>query len=258
VRYSQVRCSLEDEGLRLGYNYVRHIGATALERLPAALAGGPFTSVVDFWARTGLDSRAMADLTRVGAFDCFGASRQDVLWDLPLLAEEVQALRGQRILLREPDEPAELPEPDARDLAQAEQEILGLSSGRHPFHFVRPLLPPDILAAETLRFVQAGRLVRIAGFAVCRQRPGTAKGFVFLTLEDETGMSNVIVRPQVYERQRALVRRPLVVVEGVMQREGRAQNVIARTFMTVESVVVETGSEVDGRGYPERAVHSWR
>jgi len=262
VRYSQVRCSLEDDGLRLGYNYVRHIGATALDRLPVALAGGPFTSVVDFWARTGLDARAMADLARVGAFDCFGAPRQDVLWSLPLLAEEVQALRGQRILLREPDEPAELPEPDDRDLAQAEQEVLGLSSGGHPFRFVRPLLPSDILAAEALRFLQAGRFVRIAGFAVCRQRPGTAKGFVFLTLEDDTGMSNVIVRPQLYERQRALVRRPLVVVEGVLQREGRAHTVVARSFMTVESVAVDPAANagVDAKVvgcYPERAVHSW-
>ena len=254
VRYSQVRCSLEDDGLRLGYNHVRHIGAAAQARLPVALAGGPFTSVVDFWARTGLDTRAMADLVRVGAFDSFGAPRQELLWDLPLLAEEVRALAGQRILLREPDEAAELPEPDARDLAQAEQEVLGLSSGGHPFRFVRPLLPKDILADESLRFVQAGQVVRIAGFAVCRQRPSTAKGFVFLTLEDETGMSNVIVRPPLYERQRALVRRPLVVVEGVMQREGRALNLIARCFMTVESLAVTAGTE----GYPERAVHSWR
>jgi error-prone DNA polymerase len=258
VRYSQVRCSLEDEGLRLGYNFVRHIGAAAQERLPAALAAGPFTSVVDFWARTGLDSRAMADLVRVGAFDSFGVPRQDVLWNLPLLAEEAQALRGQRILLREPDEPAELPQPDERDLAQAEQEVLGLSSGCHPFRFVRPLLPKTILSAEALRFVQAGEVVRIAGFAVCRQRPGTAHGFVFLTLEDETGMSNVIVRPALYERQRALVRRPLVVVEGVMQREGRALNVIARCFMTVESFAVGTDGDIDSQGYPERAVHSWR
>ncbi|MDB5074582.1 MAG: polymerase subunit alpha, partial [Chloroflexi bacterium] len=261
VRYSQVRCSLEDDGLRLGYNHVRHIGATALERMPEALAGGPFTSVVDFWARTGLDSRAMADLARVGAFDSFGTPRQEVLWNLPLLAEEAQALRGQRILLREPDLPAELPQPDERDLAQAEQEVLGLSSGGHPFRFVRPLLPPDIVAAEALRFTSAGKVVRIAGFAVCRQRPSTAHGFVFLTLEDETGMSNVIVRPALYERQRALVRYPLVVVEGVMQREGRALNLIARRFMTVESVIADTGTDiadVNTDGYPERAVHSWR
>ncbi len=258
VRYSQARCSLEEGGLRLGYNYVRHIGSAALDRLPEALAGGPFTSVVDFWARTGLDVRAMADLARVGAFDCFSVPRQKILWDLPLLAEEAQALRGQRILLREDDEPADLPEPDDRDLAQAEQEVLGISSGVHPFRFVRALLPKDVLAAESLRFVPAGRAVLVAGFAVCRQRPGTAKGFVFLTLEDETGMSNVIVRPQVYERQRALVRRPLVVVEGVMQREGRAQNVIARRFLAVESVAATPGENAGSGGYPEHAVHSWR
>jgi error-prone DNA polymerase len=254
VRYSQVRCGLEDGELRLGYNYVRHIGAAGLARLPSALAGGPFSSVVDFWARTGLDVRAMADLARVGAFDCFGPSRQQVLWDLPLLQEEAQALLGQRILLREPDAAADLPEPDERDMAQAEQEVLGVSSGAHPFRFVRPLLPSSILAAQALRFVPAGRMVWVAGFAVCRQRPSTAKGFVFLTLEDETGMSNVIVRPPLYERERGLVRRPLVVVEGVMQREGRALNLIARRFVAVESLSGECGTV----GYAEQAVHSWR
>jgi error-prone DNA polymerase len=96
--------------------------------------------------------------------------------------------------------------------------------------------------------------VRTAGFAVCRQRPGTAKGFVFLTLEDETGMSNIIVRPPLYARERWLVRRPLVVVEGIMQREGRARNLIARRFFAIESVVRGTVEY----GYPEQAIHSWR
>jgi error-prone DNA polymerase len=125
VRYSQVRCSLEEGGLRLGYTYVRHIGAAARARLSVALAEGPFRSVVDFWARTGLDLPALTALARIGAFDAFGTPRQQLLWDLPLLLEEVQALRGQQILLREPEEPATLPELDEQDLDQAEREVLG-------------------------------------------------------------------------------------------------------------------------------------
>ena len=259
VRYSQVRCSLEDDGIRLGYKYVRHIGAEAQAQLASTLAEGPFTSVVDFWARAGMDSRAMAALARVGTFDAFGASRQQVLWDLPLLAEEARALAGQHILLREPDEPARLPTLDERDWAEAEQEVLGLSTGIHPFRFVRPRLPAHILPAESLVFIQHGQAAWTAGFAICRQRPGTARGFVFLTLEDETGMVNVIVRPPLYERERALVRRPLVVLEGIMQREGGARNLIARRFAAIETVVTRKHErEPVPTGYPEHLVHSWR
>ncbi len=261
VHHSQVRCTIEDGAIRLGYKYVSHIGSAAQGRLAAALAEGPFRSVVDFWARTGLDNKAMASLTQVGAFDPFGASRQQVLWDLPLLAEDVRALAGQRILLREPDEPAELPEMDERDHVEAEQEILGLSTGVHPFTFVRPRLPVYINRADTLTFVRNEVVVWTAGFAICRQRPGTARGFVFLTLEDESGVVNVIVRPPLYARERDLVRRPLVVVEGVMQREGRARNLIARRFAAIEMVIVpERTREHDPLrlGYAERLVHSWR
>jgi error-prone DNA polymerase len=261
VHWSQVRCTIEEGAIRLGYNYIRHIGSAARNRIAAALSDGPFTSVVDFWARTGLDNRAMTVLARVGAFDPFGASRQQVLWDLPLLAEEARALAGQRILLREPDERADLPELDEQDHVEAEQEILGLSTGIHPFTFVRPRLPTHILAARTLRFIQNGNTAWTAGFVICRQRPSTARGFVFLTLEDETGIVNVIVRPALYERQRLLARRPLVVLEGIMQREGKARNLIARRFAAVEEVAApdqERTREPVPLGYAERLVHSWR
>jgi error-prone DNA polymerase len=261
VHCSQVRCTIEGGAIRLGYNYIRHIGSAAQSRLTAALIDGPFNSVVDFWARTGLDNKAMIALTRVGAFDPFGASRQQVLWDLPLLAEEARALAGQRILLREPDQPAELPELDERDHVEAEQEILGLSTGMHPFIFVRPRLPTHILAARTLRFIQNGNSAWTAGFVICRQRPSTARGFVFLTLEDETGIVNVIIRPALYDRERLLARRPLVVVEGIMQREGKARNLIARRFAAIEEVAVpelERIREPIRLGYAERLVHSWR
>jgi error-prone DNA polymerase len=260
VSYSQVRCTIEDGAIRLGYNYVRHIGGAAQARIASTLAEGPFSSVVNFWARTGMDLKAMAALTRVGAFDPFGVSCRQVLWDLPLLAEEARALAGQRILLREPDEHADLPNMDQYDHVEAEQEVLGLSTGIHPFHFVRPRLPAHILRAETLKFIQNGIVVWTAGFAICRQRPGTARGFVFLTLEDETGVVNIIVRPPLYERERLLVRRPLVVVEGIMQREGGARNLIARRFAAVEAVAAEPDQAQKPApvGYAERLVHSWR
>jgi error-prone DNA polymerase len=255
VRYSQVRCTIEEDGVRLGYSYVRHIGAAARERIARALGAGPFSSVVDFWARCELDGAAMLALARIGAFDAFGAPRQQLIWDLPLLAEQAAAQRGQRILLDEPDEEAELPELSPADRVMAEQDVLGLSSAIHPFRLIRPTLPPWVAPAESLQFIGDGTLVHIAGFAVCRQRPGTAKGFVFLTLEDETGLANAIVRPALYERERALARRPLVVLEGIMQREGRGHALLARRFLPIEAL---TGAVTPVAGYRERAVHSWR
>jgi error-prone DNA polymerase len=112
----------------------------------------------------------------------------------------------------------------------ADYGLLGLSPSYHPLKLLRPDLPPDILSAEQVRLSRDGARVRAAGLVVCRQRPGTAKGFVFLLLEDETGVINVVVRPDLYEKQRSIIRgESYLCVEGTVQLHSGTLNLLAVT-----------------------------
>jgi error-prone DNA polymerase len=116
-----------------------------------------------------------------------------------------------------------LPEMAFDERLHADMVGTGLTVGRHPLHLHRETLAArGVRRAKDLPALEEGRLVRVAGAVICRQRPGTAKGFLFLTLEDETGLVNVTVRPDLYERSReVLVAEPVLEVDGVLQvREG--------------------------------------
>src|SRR6185437_7255390 len=110
----------------------------------------------------------------------------------------------------------------------ADYGLLGLSPSYHPLAMLRPDLPADVLSAEQVRASRDGLRVRTAGLVVCRQRPGTAKGFVFLLLEDETGLVNVVVRPDLYDAQRSTIRgEPYLCIEGTIQLHSGTLNLIA-------------------------------
>jgi error-prone DNA polymerase len=107
------------------------------------------------------------------------------------------------------------------DRLQADYAGMGLTIGPHPMSLRRAEMAlRGVLRAVDLPNARNGRRVRVAGMVITRQRPGTAKGFVFLTLEDETGISNVIIRPDLFDRQRmAVVRQPFLIVDGVLQHQ---------------------------------------
>jgi error-prone DNA polymerase len=129
----------------------------------------------------------------------------------------------------------QLPEPGRLERTLTDYETTGLSVGWHLVALVRPGLPPGLLTAAELRGTAHGSRVRTAGLVVARQRPATAGGIVFLLLEDETGMLNCIVRPEVYERHRAVVRAdPLVQVWGTLERRERTLNVVVSRMERIE------------------------
>ena len=110
----------------------------------------------------------------------------------------------------------------------ADYGLLGLSPSYHPLALLRRDLPANVLSAEQVRASRDGAYVRTAGLVVCRQRPGTAKGFVFLLLEDETGLVNIVVRPDLYQAQRSLIRgEPYLCIEGTVQLRSGTLNLIA-------------------------------
>ena len=121
-----------------------------------------------------------------------------------------------------------LPDMDRWERMVADYGLLGLSPSYHPLGLLRDRLPADLLPAARLKRVRDGARVRTAGLVVCRQRPGTAKGFTFLLLEDETGLTNVVVRPDLYEAERSVVRgEPYVCVEGTVQLRSGTLNLLA-------------------------------
>jgi DNA polymerase III alpha subunit len=126
---------------------------------------------------------------------------------------------------------------DDWDRMVADYGMLGLSPSYHPIGLLRERLPDDVLTAVQLRASRDGARVRTAGLVVCRQQPGTAKGFVFLLLEDETGLTNVVVRPDLYRAERSLVRgEPYLCVEGRLQLRSGTLNLLATKVDRVTNI----------------------
>ncbi len=166
----------------------------------------------------------MGDLIRAGALDGFGSSRRQLLWALGGLQYHEEAL------VEAPDTPAELPDLTEQEAMSWDYELLGLSPDDHPLRLLRPRLRGQgVLSAAELSAQPAGKLVVVAGMVVVRQAPPTAKGHLFITLEDETGLINLIIRPDLYERERTwLHSATLLQAEGRLQRDGPAVSVLAQ------------------------------
>ena len=125
----------------------------------------------------------------------------------------------------------------------ADYGLLGLSPSYHPLALLRRDLPADVLNAEQVRASRDGSRVRTAGLVVCRQRPGTAKGFVFLLLEDETGLVNIVVRPDLYEAQRSTIRgEPYLCIEGTVQLHSGSLNLLATKVTPLGQLTAEAAA----------------
>jgi error-prone DNA polymerase len=236
---------------------VRGLGQHARETLERERACGPYRSLADFVRRTGLDRDAVERLAEVGAFLRFD-ERRAAIWQ----AGELAGLSSPNHLPGLADqlaEAADLPAMDAWESTRADYSGLGLSVDRHLVSFYRPRLRLyNVRTAVSLETTRAGR-VRIAGIVICRQRPETANDFMFMTLEDETGLVNVIVQPQVYHAlTQALRGEPLLLIEGILQRESGVIDIIARRAWPF-SVLDGTGTDaspVSGADPAARAVPS--
>ena len=230
--------------VRLGIRSVRGLGTTAQDKLEAAWREGPFTSVEDVVRRSGLDRRALRHLAESGAFDGLLAHEPDLRKRRAALWAVLDAARGDAGPLaprrRTGADVAPVPAMTPVELTEADYRMTGISLTGHPMSHVRSVLEPNGVrsAMDLLRNGRDGETVAMAGLVICRQRPGTAKGFVFLTLEDETGLVNVVITPQRFERQALLISRtPLLLVRGVLQVEQAVVNVRAKQFRALEAAV---------------------
>ncbi len=218
---SDWRCTIgADDSIRLGLCVVRGLKQEHGERIVAAR---PFASLADFQLRTQLPKATQRTLAKLGALNGLAAHRRDAQW-------KIEVTREPDDLFAQAEDDAALPlrAMDAVERAQADYSGAGITTGPHPMALLRARLP-DIWRAADLARARNGLRVRIGGHVICRQRPGTAKGFVFVSLEDETGVANAILEPALFEKTRLLVtEEPFLIIEGPVQHSEGVIHVKAR------------------------------
>lgn len=229
INRSQDRCTVENGKVRLGFRYVKEMGEAAVSRLEEARGKAPFTSLKDFYQRTRLSREATENLILVGAMDCFGAPKRQLLWQMGLL--ERQGRDGLPLEFREHQ--VALPGMTRLEEVAADYRVMGLSPRSHPMQVLRAGISRDgVLRSSEAKALFSATRVRVAGYVVCRQAPGTAKGHVFLTLEDEDGLINVILKPNIYEKYRYVATmEPFLVVEGMLQNKDGVANIVAERLV---------------------------
>jgi error-prone DNA polymerase len=228
----------------------------------AVVAPRRYASLDDLVARTGLRRDEVVTLADIGSLNSFGYDRRSALW------QAERAVRPSGALFSDEDaEEAKDAEPlpsaplhsassapsasssefcPLKPMTESERLVAdyagtGLTIGRHPIALRREeLAMRGVLRAIELRSARQGRVVRVAGMVITRQRPGTAKGFVFLTLEDETGVANIIVRPDLFARDRmVIIEEPFLVVEGVLQNQDGVVAVRAEAVQGMRGVDID-------------------
>jgi len=260
INVSEVRCTVEQKTIvRIGLNYVAQLSEDAAKRLVAErTTNGHFRSLADLIRRVPLKRSAAESLAAVGAFDGFGISRREAMWQIGLFiapeshtdwtmqpAQATDALgrpvrrrknTGPRVTQQALELPTqqdmvELPAMPAWDRMAADYAGTGLSALWHPMGLLRSQLPKGIASTTDFERLPHGMTLTVAGMVVCRQRPGTAKGITFLLMEDEVGLINIIVYPDLYDAERLLVRgEPFLMITGTLQKQHGTVNLLATTI----------------------------
>jgi error-prone DNA polymerase len=234
VQHSSWDCTLERGAdgsavVRLGMRLVKGLKSEAAARVGDARATAPFANVQDLAERAGLDAKDLGALASAGALAALASHRHRARWDVAGVEEPTEVFPRVRFaealpLLRRPTE--------GEDIA-ADYRHVGVSLGRHPLILLRTRLEAaGISTAQAVAGLAAGERVRAAGLVVTRQRPSSASGVTFVTLEDETGYLNLVVWERLAQRdRRALLGARLLGVVGVVQKESGVLHVIAERLI---------------------------
>ena len=257
INASRWDCTLEptaDEGLfavRLGMRMVKGLADAHAAAILAARADRPFQSVDDLWRRAGVPSASLVQLAEADAFlPALGLVRREALWAIKALRDEPLPLFA-AAAAREDEPVSEIIEPIAalRPMTAGSEVVedyghVGLTLRQHPVTFLRG----DLAARRIVTCTQAmnardGRWLEAAGLVLVRQRPGSAKGVMFITLEDETGIANPVVWPQVFETfRRVVMSGSMIAVRGRIQREGEVVHLVAHRLVDLSAELATVGS----------------
>jgi len=227
--------------VRLGFDSVQGIGVEVARRIVEARGDRPFTDMAEVSRRAGLTTTQMEALATAGAFDGFGLTRRQALWNAGYVERDDQ-LEGTAVTAPPPT----LPGMSAVELTVADLWATRISPDVHPIHHVRELLRADgVMSVESLAAVEHGRRVRVGGLVTHRQRPGTASGITFLNLEDETGMLNVVCSGGLWQRYRRVARNAAgMIIRGIVEKNSGTINLIADRLDRIESVYPAAASAI--------------
>jgi error-prone DNA polymerase len=258
VNASEAECSVERAGdrlaVRIGLGYIKGIAGDEVEALVAERRrGGPYASVADLASRSGMPRDGLERVAWAGACASLGvaassgpstgptrgAPRRDALWQLGV-ARGGERVRGrdhaQLALALSLPAPPDLRPLDSWERVVADYASTGMTLGEHPMEVVRPQIERPVVTTAELERRADGTRLAVVGLVVARQRPATARGVVFMLLEDEHGVVNVIVPPPVYERCRLAVRTAaFALVEGRLERREGVTNLLSETVESIQS-----------------------
>lgn len=255
VNFSEWDCTLEPMGglfaVRLGLRLVSGLPERDGARLVAARKSQTFTTLAELSERTGLPTASLACLVRADAFRSLGLNRREAAWavralvpaPLPLFAAAREAIGSAEPAIAEP--PVALPPMSAGGEVVADYRSKGLSLRAHPLSFLRSALTAfGDGPCDRLGRARDGARLTVAGLVLMRQRPGSAKGTMFLTLEDETGIANLIVRPDLFEScRRTVLAARLMACRGRVQRVGKVVHLIAAELFDRSDLLLRIGEE---------------
>jgi error-prone DNA polymerase len=227
--------------VRIGLGYVKGVRKEEMEALAAERErDGPYRGIAELASRSGAGLASLEKLAWAGALDGIpvgdDGERRGALWRIGVTGAGRSTAGGTQLALPiEPPEPPELEPLGEWGRLIADYRSIGLALGRHPLEMMRPQLDPKILRSSDLAKTPDGRLVEVGGLVVARQRPETAKGIVFMLLEDERGTVNLIVPPPVYDRHRNLVRGELLLrAKGRLERREGVINIVVGEVCPLE------------------------
>jgi error-prone DNA polymerase len=237
LHQSQAKCTpvpdLDGGGILLGFNYVKSLMEEHIDRIIAERSRMEFSGLDDYYRRVRSGRLATENLIMAGAMDGWGTPRRQLIWELGTFHDQ----EGELDLIFTSEE-VSLPPLSPAEAMLGEQEVQGLSTGDHVMVFYRKWMEErGILGSERLAECANGQRVRVAGLVVVHQAPPTAKGHHFITLEDEAGLMNIIIRPRVHDRYRRVLHGPrLLLFEGDAQREGEVISILARRVAVLRDI----------------------
>jgi error-prone DNA polymerase len=232
VNRSLTRCRVENGAIRLGFSYVQGMGEKIGEQIEEARRAASFHDLADFVRRTRLPAQNLERLILVGACDSWGDNRRQMLWQAQSL------LKSNALGMRFFEDDVQFKPLTPLEKFVLEARFVGIATGDHIMNFYRKWMKVrGICTSRELARMRSGAHIEVAGETVMHQAPPTAKGFHFITLEDEWGMMNVIVRPKVYEQYKLPLRHaPVLWVSGVIERDEGVVNILCDRASSVPRI----------------------
>ena len=246
VQTSEWKCTvIADDTIRIGLSYVKGLKEAHAQSMIAVRQGRPFATLEDFLCRTEFTAAERRALAAVGALNALAGHRRAALWQVEAAWSTEESLFYSAESLINNSQPAPLLPMSLTERLKADFRGLDLTAGEHPMRLVRDRLP-KVWRASDLPLGRDGERVTIGGSVICRQRPGTAKGVVFISLEDETGISNSIVSPELFERYRMTINEESALcITGKLQNRAGVIHIKAEEFAALSFAEIPTQASHD-------------